>query len=253
MLSDSAVRYTGAHYVLLLLVYPVLLAIALAAQAGIVAVGAASSLISRARGAAKSEPPRAGLKEAVAALLGVVLMVAAAPQHVVTGVQTLRFLSQAGVAGWPLDFISPLALVGFPGAVNALEIRNVSDAQFVTAFFGVLLAFLVGAYFWWFRAATTRAEREWVGLGVGSFVVYWIAFLVLGRSYQQWRLASYLPLPLSFALVAATVRLGTLAAERVTWFRDSARRGERPSARAGRGGSPGSSLEGNQTGPCEWG
>jgi hypothetical protein len=219
-----ALRY-GAHYVLLLLVYPVLLAIALAAQASICAARVATSVVSRTRGAAKSDGSRNGMKEAVAALIGVGLTIAAAPQHVLAGVQTLRYLSQAGVAGWPLDFISPLALVGFPGAVNALEIRNVNHPQFVMALFGGVLLFLIGAYFWWFRSSTTRAERDWVGIGVGSLVVYWIAFLVLGRSYQQWRLASYLPLPLSFALIAATLRLGTLVAERAMRLRDAVRRG----------------------------
>jgi hypothetical protein len=53
-----------------------------------------------------------------------------------------------------------------------------------------------------------------VSIGAGSFVVYGLVYLALGRSYQQWKLASYVPLPLSFICFAAAVRLAALAARR---------------------------------------
>ena len=205
-----AMRF-GAHYVLLLFAYPVLLVIALALQACIFASAAVTSLARRKRKGADEDQTSSGIREVCAAVAAVALMIATAPLHVVTAARNVLNLSQIGVAGWPLDFISPLAVLGFPGRADQLELETAGHAGYAIALTGVAVAVLVSGYFWWFRSSTNHTERVWVGIGAGSVLAYCIVFSVVGRSYQQWKVASYLLLPLSFVLFAATLRLGALA------------------------------------------
>jgi hypothetical protein len=187
----------ATHYVALLFLYPVLLATALALQASILAAGGK-------------------VRPLVALALGLAWMVAAAPLHTITAAKLVIYTSQVGVAGWPLGFISPLALVGFPGGVHTIELDAIAHPMYVIGAVAFSAALIAG-YFRAFRSKTTIAERLWVGIGVGSFVIYCIFYLVVGRSYQQWKLASYLPLPFSFVYLAATVRLVALADLPVVW------------------------------------
>jgi hypothetical protein len=183
-----------AHYVVLLLTYPVLLVIAVAVQCGICLV--AHSLT------------KVGV--VAVAVLG---MAALAPQAAVNGFRNVVHLSQSGVSRWPLEFISPLALIGAPGSVDHLQIRELQHPGVVVALLITGLAMLIASYFWWERQSTTTEERLWVLVGAGSVPLYCLAYFVLGQSYQQWKLASYLPLPLSFVLFAAAARMGTVVFE----------------------------------------
>jgi hypothetical protein len=181
----------ATHYVPLLFLYPVLLATTLALQAVILAAAGK-------------------VRSWTALALGFAWMVVAAPLHTITAAQLVIYTSRIGIAGWPLGFISPLALVGFPGGVHTIELDASAHPAYVAGAVALSVA-LLGAYFLAFRLRTTTLERVWVAIGVGSFFFYWIFYLVVGRSYQQWKLASYLPLPFSFVYLAAIVRLVALA------------------------------------------
>ena len=119
-------------------------------------------------------------------------------------------LSRAGIGGWPLDFISPLALLGVPGnpdqiAVSSVTLRWVAMAALSSA---ALLFVLV---FWWkYRHETTAAERTFVALASGSLLLYCVYFLLQGPSYQQWKFASYGWLPFAFVGLAGCLRLWEL-------------------------------------------
>jgi hypothetical protein len=194
----------ATHYVPLLFLYPVLLATALALQASIITVGIGAQLLLQRTSAGSKR--RYWVQAGVAVVLGLAWMVATAPLHTITAAQLVIYTSHVGVAGWPLGFISPLAIVGLPGGVHTIEVDVSSHPTYVLGAV-ILSVSLLAGYFWVFRSKTTTIERMWLSIGVGSFVVYWIFYLVVGRSYQQWKLASYLPLPFSFVYLAAIVRL----------------------------------------------
>jgi hypothetical protein len=120
-------------------------------------------------------------------------------------------LSQVGVAGWPLDLISPLAVVGVPGtmadhslcaACFGIEIRGPAGRIWAMAGFVAIALGLAGLYFGRFRHRTPPASRTLAGLAGGAFLAYCAYFLLLGPSYQQWKFASYTALPLGFVVLA---------------------------------------------------
>jgi hypothetical protein len=168
-------------YALLLLTYPVLLIIALVVQVGIFAVGHLSDPVQIRRGIRHVS----GLVIALAATVVIV------PQPALYAVRNVLFLSQSGVAGWPLEFISPLALIGVPGAVDHLEIRELQHPSIIAGALTVGLVLLMASYFLLARRTTSAEQRLWVLVGAGSVLIYCAAYFLLGRSYQQWKLASW--------------------------------------------------------------
>ncbi len=122
----------------------------------------------------------------------------------------LTQLSQAGIVGWPLDFISPLALLGVPGNPDRIAVgRETLRWAGLSVLSGAAVGFVL--LFWWkYRHETTVAERSFVALASGSLLLYCVYFLVQGPSYQQWKLASYGWLPFSFVGLAGCLRLWAL-------------------------------------------
>jgi hypothetical protein len=201
----------GAHYVLLLLTYPILLVIGVAVQGATVLIAAVPRTAAGAGSAAWRDDVAelAGLPLSIA--LGLVLMAVAVPQHVLTAGQSVLYLSQRGIAGWPMAFISPLALFGFPGHFDRVQLQEPVLVVYAMGSLATVAAVLLFAYFWVFRRRATLEERLYVAVGAMSLLLYCAAFSRLGPSYQQWKLASYLTGPLSFITFAAIVRMFQLA------------------------------------------
>jgi hypothetical protein len=195
----------ATHYVLLLLTYPILLAIGLAVQAGIAAAAAAASGW-RQHSNAWRDTGMLLTRAAAVIGLGLAGTVAVAPQHVFTAAQGVFRLSQVGVAGWPLRLIAPAALFGFPRHIHRVQVES-EGIVYATAILSVAATALIITFGWVLRSRATLAERLFVVVGAGSLLLYCAAYSRLGPSYQQWKLASYLPLPLSFVPFAALVRL----------------------------------------------
>ena len=160
----------AAHYLVLLVMYPVLLLIALALQASIVSTRIVWSLLSPHRRG--SDERRRAVQGGSVIALALALMIAAMPQRAVTATQVVVYQSHVGVGGWPLEFISPLALIGFPGAADRLEIGELEHPGVVLASLAALLILLIASYFWWARSSTKGAERVWVTIGAGSVLAY---------------------------------------------------------------------------------
>ena len=117
-------------------------------------------------------------------------------------------LSQPGVAGWPLDIISPLAVLGLPGVLtDGGQVDSPAGRAWAFVIFCTVAAVLGLVYFGRFRQRTTPAQRTFAGLAGASFISYCAYFVVVGQSYQQWKLASYSVLPLSFVVLATAICL----------------------------------------------
>lgn len=194
-----------AHYVLLLFLYPYLCLVTAGFHAALVLLLAASAW-------QDGEPARAVLSaagsRAVAALAAVGALVACAPTHIAWVGRMLRELSRPGLWGWPLDVISPLALFGLPGVLNRIQAPYAGPRWLLTA---ALWALGIGSFapflFRRVRRSTTGLEQSFLALAGLGFILYAGYFALVGPSYQQWKLASYTALPLSFVGTALVVRL----------------------------------------------
>src|SRR5580765_5179855 len=115
-----AVRFAGA-YILLLFLYPFLLLAALAAQAAAIGLRFVADLQA-------TDQHRAAWREGVenagrtisAAVTPLALLVVGLFQRFAWSLYMVRSLSTPGIAGWPLDLISPLAVLGLPGTMTDL-------------------------------------------------------------------------------------------------------------------------------------
>ena len=203
-----AIRF-GSAYVLLLFIYPFLFFVALAAQTGAVALRFGADLQtgevgwSSWRDAGRKTVPTVC---AMLAPLGVLVLVLR--QRLEWVLDMVLGLSEPGVAGWPLDMISPLAILGLPGTVGDIgQVWSPAGQAWAIGGFctiGVMCGLL---YFGLFRGRTTPGQRTFAGLAGASFVSYSAYFVVVDQSYQQWKLASYSTLPLSFVVLSTAVWL----------------------------------------------
>lgn len=205
-----AIRF-GSAYVLLLFMYPFLLFVGLAAQAAAIALMLVAEAQSDGRnGTAWREAGRNAGRTTCAALLSLGLLALCFSRRLAWSISMVRSLSQAGVAGWTLDIISPLAVLGLPGmAVDRghIEISHPTSRVWAVAAFCAVALALGFLYFWQFRRRTTPAQRTLAGLAGGAFLLYCAYFAYLGPSYQQWKFASYSVLPLSFVAFAGGLQL----------------------------------------------
>lgn len=203
-----AVRF-GSAYVLLLFIYPFLFFVGLAAQVGVVALTFALDL--QLREATWSSWRAAGRNAGrvictILAPLG--LLALGLRQRLEWAAEMVRSLSQPGVAGWPLDIISPLAVLGLPGTLtNGGQVESPAGRAWAIGIFCTIAAMLGLVYFGRFRHRTTPAQRTFAGLASVTFISYCAYFIVVGPSYQQWKLASYTALPLSFVVLATAICL----------------------------------------------
>ncbi|MEO5740231.1 MAG: hypothetical protein ABIS29_06525 [Vicinamibacterales bacterium] len=198
------IRFSSA-YLLLLFTYPFLLFTGLAAQIGAILLMWVSELqAERSRWREVSRAAAASLI-AIAASFGVVAVVFS--DRLKWSLDMVTGLSQVGVAGWPLELISPLAVFGFPG-VRGERIQVAPELR-AWALVGFLLVALVliWLYFWRFRRQASAAQKALVGLSAAGILAYCAYYLRVGPSYQQWKLASYTVLPFVFVVFAGVVRV----------------------------------------------
>jgi hypothetical protein len=222
-----AVRF-GSAYVLLLFIYPFLFFAGLAAQLGAVALRLAAGLLSGHAGPPSASrelsevedslPPsaRQEWREAVEDAGRTICAVVGALGVLALGLRArlawsasmVGSLSQPGVAGWPLDLISPAALLGLPGSSTSVGLVGSPTGRVgAIGVIGATAAALALAYFWRFRARATPAQQALAGLTGGALILYGATFIAVGPSYQQWKFASYSVLPLSFVVFAGGLHL----------------------------------------------
>jgi hypothetical protein len=208
LVDPDAIVVFGSAYVLLMFLYPVMLAVALAAQAG------ALVLMRLAEWSAPGKPAEpAGARAAsrdLSAFAGFAIVAAALWARTSWSFTHLSYLSQRNVNGWTLELLSPLAVLGFPAAWFApdrcpfcLRLELAGAGGTAAALFAALAVGLGAAYFWKCRSSATAAERTLVTIAAGSFATYYGFFFLTGVSYQQWKFASYSAMPWSFVLLAA--------------------------------------------------
>lgn len=113
---------------------------------------------------------------------------------------TFNHLTKKGIVPWILDFVSPFAILGLP---VPLEIHGFGSSVFLTIFFLIFISVI--GYFYLTRRGTniSQAGKAMFILATMAFLSYFSYFLYAGPSYQQWKLASYLPLFISFPVLAA--------------------------------------------------
>jgi hypothetical protein len=125
--------------------------------------------------------------------------------------QMFRFLhviqSKSGI-GWPLDLISPFGIFGFPSTITL----HGPASHLIAINVSVLTLLLLGCiYLRWAKRLTSVAGMSIFLLSSLSLLFYFAYFFHDGTTYQQWKMASYLPLPLAFAFFGA---IGELAGEK---------------------------------------
>jgi len=135
-------------------------------------------------------------------------------------------LSDAQV-GWPLYMLPFYSLLGIPGdmqaSVGCLEIWILIGFTVIALnlYFYVFKSYAFGS-----RERTPLAQRMFVTLGAAAWLAYFFYYAIgyfhgASRSYQQWKMASYLPLLFSFIFFASTAHLSrTVSSSR--WFGSSA-------------------------------
>jgi hypothetical protein len=196
----------AAAYVLLLFIYPFLLFAGIGLQAGAIVL----MLVAELQRPGASRPSAAAFITAGRTLLTAFTMFAALAMcfwpRMTWSADMIFSLSKKGVAGWPLGLISPQAMFAWPGTTAAMAVAPTVERWTIAAFAGIA-ASIVAAYFWWFRRETTAAQSALAGLLSVAIVVYCVYFSLQGRSYQQWKFASYCVLPLSFVLFAGALHL----------------------------------------------
>jgi hypothetical protein len=196
----------GAHYVLLLFLYPVLLFAGVALQAGVVAlVGLASVQVNLGDRRIRAAALRRAARTIGAMLLAAGAIVLLLRARVLWSLEMSLILSQKDVAGWPLDLVSIVNLLGFPW-LQATRITGPVGRVLGVALLLAVAGGLAALYFWRYRRGTTVEERAVAGLAATMFGAYAVYFVKLGPSYQQWKFASYFTLPWSFVVFAAAVR-----------------------------------------------
>lgn len=196
----------AAAYILLLFVYPFLLFAGIGLQVGAILFLLLAELQHREDRVA----PRAAFLAAGRTLLTALAVFSVLGMcfwpRMTWSIDMIVSLSRRGVAGWPLDLISPQAMFAWPGTTAAMQVAAEFQKWAIAAFAG-MSALIAAVYFWWFRRETTAAQSACAGLLSAAIILYCVYFSLQGRSYQQWKFASYCVLPLSFVLYAGVLQL----------------------------------------------
>lgn len=173
LMAQGAVLIYLPFYFLLFYCYPPLFVLAMAAQLGM-------SLITK-------------LSSMTPILISAGLVLLIDPHHSLEVMRWLSHITGPSLTGWPLDTISPLALLGLP---SYLELNSIWAVLIGCSFFCILIL----------RAPKTQPIMLLALLAILSFYAY---ALFIGPSYQQWKFGTYLALPLMFviwALMAESIR-----------------------------------------------
>lgn len=208
LLDLQLVMRCWSHYVLLLFMYPSLLVAGLVLQFVVLGLVAAASIQSDTNGVAgwTAHMKEAG-RSAAAQVVAFVALVAMVPGHFQWSIEMVRDFTRPGVAGWPLDLISPMALFGVPGRSDLIVVGDPAYRWWAIGSLCLIALVLAGLYFAAHRRDTTVAERTFAGFAAGSLLAYCGYFCLIGPSYQQWKFASYFALPMTAVVIAAGLRL----------------------------------------------
>ena len=127
------------------------------------------------------------------------------PERLPAVVEWLAVITKANIAGWPLGFVNPLFIIGVP----AVWEMNNRDAPVWTAWIPIVVAILfvtlmVKRFHSHGRLSILIFSLPLLALFT-SLVLYLIVWLHYGFSYQQWKFASTLVLPLGFTLIASFI------------------------------------------------
>ena len=127
------------------------------------------------------------------------------PERFLIAARTVIYLARVPNAGWPFGFVNPQLMLGVPAA---WDMHN-PDGPVWTVWVPVVLMMLFVVL------VVERFHRDGrLSLPVFtlpllaffvSLVLYLIVWLHYGFSYQQWKFATTLPLPLGFTLTASLV------------------------------------------------
>jgi hypothetical protein len=214
--AATAVKF-GCCYLLLLQIYPFLLAVGLGVQAAAIAFMFLAELQSTGGVGTRqawAAALRSTAKRAALAVAAIVVLAAAFYERVIWSATMILGLSEKDAAGWPLDIIAPAALLGFPGRSIAgadIQVADPSARPWAVAIFCAIGVALLLLYFWWFRQRTSPEARSMAGVTGTAFLAYMAYFSLIGPSYQQWKFASYSALPLSFVVFAGGLQLAQRA------------------------------------------
>ena len=195
-------------HIILCFSYPVLSLVGLALQLGLVSIYHALNMAARSSEAI-TRFVQVLLIWIGASVLGVACSVLVDPWHGVLTVRNLQLVSTVGAIGWVQDFISPLAIIGFPVSTQVSDVGQKWILMFGTVVSTLLLGWMIARL----RALEIMTYAVFVLTGL-SFFVYFVYFLKVGPSYQQWKLAGCLPLIMSFAIVAAGSQVSILASDK---------------------------------------
>lgn len=195
-----------AHDVLLLLIYPTLLVAGVLAQVATIGLRELAHILDAspkrpAWWAAARHAGRLALAMAVAS--GVLLV--AMPGHVIWTLEMIGYLGR-GEIGWPLDLISPLSLLGVPSAMKTVSIPGPAFRLPALLAMAALATTLAAVAYGRLRATLSPVARTFVGLFAGAVLAYGVYFQIRGVTYQQWKFATYFPLPLSFVFWAVCLK-----------------------------------------------
>jgi hypothetical protein len=189
-------------YILIFYCYPPLCVIAIGLQAGLIFIYFTIShyFFRRESGAKAIHPLMAAVRLGQGLILSIALVAIVDPQHISQMVTFLRFISSRGGIGWPMDLISPLAIYASTPFMDLKVLQSQIIAIAVSAL-AILVVLLV--YVRRISSLTSPAGLSVFLLSSFSLLTYFAFFFHSGATYQQWKIASYLPLPLSFALLGA--------------------------------------------------
>jgi hypothetical protein len=206
----SVVWLIAPYHLLLFFTYPPLYVIGTGLQVGFVLL---SLLLfdSDRSDASNSLPQRAQVacKWVLAIVASSLIPMILDPQHAREMLRLLFVISDKQTFGWPLDLISPAAIFGLPAPLQVhrrnFQILNV-----------IALTLLFVAIFFFARRAKGKSNGRLVFLLLSalSFLLYFAYFFRSGPSYQQWKIASYLPLFLAPFALASVASLLTANGER---------------------------------------
>lgn len=193
------------HYILVGYLYPVVFLV-IAAGLQTILVAGAYALPAALRGgqATGTGGTKATIVQWGAGISVCMAVVAAVdPMHAQQMVSWAFVLSKTEV-GFPLSFISPAAILGLPG--NLQITTRTAQAASIMAFLG---ASVVIGYFYLVRGMGRGpvVGRVLFLISILVFAIYASYFYLRGASYQQWKLATYLPLLMSFGWWAASVSI----------------------------------------------
>ncbi len=194
-----------AHDALLFFIYPFLFLVSVPFQ--VAAIGLRAIALHLGAGVPGRTLLRLAAGLVTASALGLVGVTVCAPLQTAWALRMIRDLSHPGVAGWTLNIISPAALLGLPVSLRHIDAAGSTEKYWAIAGIWVVVILAMAAFG---RPGQTRAasgRRTFYGLACLGFLIYGAYFSVVGASYQQWKLASYVAMPFSFVFITAVVGL----------------------------------------------